>query len=53
VKQLNTRQNPPPRLGQSAKVQTPAGCQRVVDPADALAPHLIEKPFKIAGKPQT
>jgi hypothetical protein len=28
-------------------VSIPEGCQRVIDPAEPLAPHLIEPPFQV------
>ncbi len=40
-------------LARTAAVETPEGCVRVVDPVEELAPHLIEAPFRIAGRSQS
>jgi hypothetical protein len=37
-------------LGLAPCVHTPKGCTRVVDPAEALSPHLIESPFRVAAR---
>lgn len=35
------------------QIQAPKGCARIFDPASPLAPHLIEPPIRIEGRPKT
>jgi hypothetical protein len=35
------------------QIQAPKGCARIFDPAAPLAPHLIEPPIRIEGRPKT